>query len=259
LSTAETSNGYSFRTTFLDVVERERSQALKLEIRRNKLGVQPTAAAVQFFDPSGTSLGLAAIATPVTDGATYTILAASLPDTLPFGEGYRQEWTVTLTGDAAPRTIVREMAVARRQLYCVCAVEDLEEEYPALEAKLGGSVTLQPFVDAAWKRVLRELIKRGILTYTVVDQGAFLGATRELALYLALKDAYRKQGTGENRWLDLATTHHDNWRAEMATAGFPVDADQDGRADSASRESANQVVHPIVGNGQVRRLRSRRW
>lgn len=257
MSSSETP--YSFRNTFVDVVERERSQKLKMEVRRSRAGVQPTAATITIYQPDNTKLVDAAAAIPVSSGATYVLTGALLASTLPYGEGYRQEWTLTLTGDESPRIIDREMAVARRALYCACAVEDMEEDYPNLEAKLGAAVSLQGYLDAAWKRILRHLIKSGILTYTVVDPGAYIDATRELALHLATKDAHRKQGNGDNRWSELSKEHKDNYVAAMASANFPVDADQDGRADSTSREQAGVVVHPNVGVGQTRRRRSRRW
>lgn len=250
---------YSARIPYPDVIERGRQQVVTLEVYRSGALVEPASGTLTIYKPDGTKLVDAGAVTITSSIARYTLTAGVLPTTLDLGEGYLEVWSLVMP-DGETRAFHREMAVAVRALFPVVAVEDVEAEYPDLtDLFRGQDATLQGFLDEAWKRLIRKLIGRGILTYRVVSTEATADAHRELALYLAFKYAYTKQGAASsNRWQQLYETHLANYKAALGEMNFTEDADGDGLADSSSRRSGGTVVH-LNAAPRVRLARSAKW
>jgi hypothetical protein len=259
MSAAETL--YTPRIPYPDVVERARQQVVTLEVYRDGSIVAPTEAGstLTIYKPDGTKLVDAAAVTVTSSIARYTLTAGVLPTTLDIGEGYLQVWSLVMP-DGVTHTYHREMAIAVRALFPVVAVEDLEAEYPALATLFRGEgLSIQGFLDEAWKRLIRKLIGKGILTYRVVSTESTSDAHRELALYLVFKHAYQMQGAASsNRWQQLYETHLANYRAALAEMNFTEDADGDGLADSSSRRNPGTVVH-LNAAPRTRLVRTAKW
>jgi hypothetical protein len=255
VSAAETL--YSARIPYADVVERGRQQVVALEVYRSGSLVAPTEAgsSLTIYKPDNTKLVDAGAVTVTGSIAQRTLTSVVLADSLDLGDGYLQEWTLVL--DGVPRTFRREMAVARRALFPVIADADLTDDYPDLLVQIAGiSTTVQGFIDAAWKRIQRKLIAKGVHTYLVVSAASFADWHRELALYLTFKALFR--ATPSDRHRDLMAHHLNEAKLAAAELNFTEDADHDGRADSQNRVSASGPIFPNAAP-RGRRRPTNRW
>lgn len=265
----------AFAVPYPAVREQGRAQVLQMWGHRDGAIVVPDAGSLTIYRPDGTAL-LDDVAVDIdADGvASYELAADALEDEA-LGEGWREEWSLEYDGETSPRVVRREMAVAVRALEPVIGVTDLEEEYPDLEDLLSKAettrrresntdalpVTLQRFVDGAWKRIIRTLIGRGICTYKIFSQYSLADAHRELGLHLAFKHLYRWQGAATgNRFQELYKLHLEQHNAAMtSTLNFTTDADQDGVVDGETRASGGgSIVHVNAVNPTYRR-NDRRW
>ena len=249
---------YTARIPYPDVIERGRQQTVALEMYRDGALAAPTASGstLTIYKPDGTKLVDAGAITVTSSIATYTLTALVLAETIALGERYLQEWSLVMP-DGSTRTYRRTMAVARRALFPVITDADLTAEYADLVTQLAGLYSsLQPLIDEAWKRIIRAAIRKGVLTYTVMDAEAFADWHRELTHFLAFKALYR--ATNNDRHRELFQWHSAKADAEAARMNFTEDADHDGKADSDSRQSVGMIVHPNVAP-RSRLQRSPKW
>lgn len=233
---------YTFRTAYTDVLERGRAQVVRMEVWRDGAGVTPSSGTFTLYAPDGAvvATGVAACA---AGAATFSLTADQMASTLELGEGYLEEWVLTIGG--VPYTARRTAVVARRKLYPVVAEEDLEAEYPDIAANLGGSVThLQGFIDEAWKRIVKRLQVKGVLIYLVMEPDAFREAHLHLALFFTFKWFYRAQPN--ERWKTLYEHHLGEYRAAWGEMNWVEDRDHDGRADDEQRRAPGTLVHVNV-------------
>tara|TARA_B100001094_G_scaffold170159_2_gene164591 strand:- start:1671 stop:2435 length:765 start_codon:yes stop_codon:yes gene_type:complete len=243
---------YTYRQTGPDVLQRARANTVALEVWHNGAKVAPSVATVSLVRPSGTFVIEDAAASIVSDVATYTISAGSLPTTEETGRLYQLRWTLTIGGLA--RTLNRACTVARFPMVLPVTDLDLTEgEYPDLVDQLGdyGS-NLQTFLSAAKRDVLRELEQMGqwpdVITgpsdlYEPIRQAAFAKIFRFL---FSTNDSERSE-----RLMEL---HRAEYASVMKTLRVRVDRDGDGVPDTEARESASRTIHR---GGAVSRYRRR--
>jgi len=239
MSSGETE--YTYRQGGPDVLQRARANTVTLEVWRNGAKVAPSAATVSLIRPSGTFVVQDAAASIVSDVATYTIGAGSLPTTEDVGRLYQLRWTLTIGGLA--RTVNRPCTVARFPMVLPCTDADLTEgEYPDLVDQLGdyGS-NLQTFLSAAKRDVLRELEQAGqwpdIITgpsdlYEPIRQSAFVKIFRFL---FSTNDSERSE-----RLMEL---HRAEYAKVMKDLRVRMDRDDDGLPDGERRESVSRTIH----------------
>lgn len=253
---------YSFRTLVPRVLQRERTQEVKLEVHRNGQLVDVTAAGSTYtlLDPAGRAV---VDAQPVVISGkvpTYTIQDVQLPDTLEFSELYQERWALVI--DGATHTVRREAAVAPFLVFLPVADVDLMAgEYPDLIEALGQyGTTFQPFLDRAFRDVLEELWKRGRWPDLMLSASAFVKPVRELALFRIFKFLFRHTGGsgGVNRWQTLMEHHQEEWKGAISDFRSRIDHDIDGLPDSRNRESSATVVQRNAHHIR-RHVRSSRW
>lgn len=228
------------RIPYPDVVERGRAASLSLALWRNGALVAPSSGTLTILRPDGTTYLSAAAVTVTASVATYALSAPAATE--PLGEGWLQLWSLTISGEPNPRVWRREMALARYALQPVVTEQDLLDEYPRLLAQVSKVAdSFQPWIDAAWRQIIRALIGRGALTYLLVSNYALADWHRNLALYLVLKELYRGQ-PGE-QWRTLMDTHKTAADAAAVSFNSTLDADHDGAPDDSSRASVATIVH----------------
>ena len=243
MSAAETL--YSVRTPYPDLLEMGREQVVSLPLYRSGALFAPTQAGstVSIYKPDGTAIVSAGAVVVTGSVATYTIPASVLPTTLtPLGEGWREEWSLVIAGETSPRQYRREAAFVRRAPYPTVTDADLVARYPDIVTQLGTTgTTFQPMIDAAWGRILRQLIRNGHLVYLIVGLDGLHDWLENEVLTDANWSAYR--GSGAEKWLKLAERHEAKARAFSESSNFSMDANHDGKADDSSRSSSGTVIH----------------
>lgn len=248
---------YSFRTSFPDVVVRERENVVQMSAHFGGVVVSPLSPGVfTLLDSSGNVISTSTF-TLVGDIATATIPAVDLPDTLDFSQRYQERWSLDMP-DGSSRIIPREAALSRFQLSPPADAEQLLDEYPGLLTEFAGSVdSLQPFVDSAWGKIIRALWAVGTWPDIIVSESQLVDPLQQKAYYLIFKALFRKT-SGVARWKELMDEHKDNFGTAWGKMTFKVDRDHDGLADSDERRGNSTLVHRNVA---PRRTRSRdpRW
>lgn len=174
--------------------------------------------------------------------ASVTIPAASLPATLAYGQGYREEWLMLVGGVTTPYH--RPAVLARRALRCPLTESDVQDVFPRVATLLvNAAPSLQSLINAAWLDCLQDLLSQGRWPETVVDPDSLIEFLRERTLFHLFRAASLAQF---DKFDPLAQAAQANARIAWSKVRFRADADQDGIADSADRLSASRVVARAV-------------
>ena len=152
---------YSARVRVTELLERGKAQDTLLEVYRDGSQVVPSSATYSILRPNNEYIVQDGPCTILGDGTIqYSHTPAQLSTSLVLGEGYVQEYKVTITG--AVFTFRRMAAVVLRRLYPVISDADLEEVYTDLDALRPSSITsYQNYIDSAWYTILRRLRTMG--------------------------------------------------------------------------------------------------
>lgn len=250
--------GGTARIRMVAVLERGRSNARVLPVRLNGSAVTVSSGTYTLRAPTGAAVVDAAAVTGAAGSASYTVASGSLPSTLGYGDGYVEEWALTLSTGQAP--IYRVPAVlARRALHCPVLVEDMESRVPNLSRAFGSLAGLQTFVDEAWVELVEHLIRATRFPEAVVD----VDALRSPALYGALALAFRAlAGSGGQQAGEAAqqAQHYESAvQRERALIRVRTDEDQDGVADSEVRRSIGHIMRGSAGPWSAVLPRSGGW
>ena len=154
------STPYAAQIRAIELLERSKAQTTELKFYRDGSQLVPTAATYTLIKPTGSDLLTGATATISVGGTvSYAHTAEQLADSETLGEGYVQEWTVTIDGD---EYLFRRMAaLVRRRLYPVVSDIDLTATYSDLENVRPSSLTsYQQYIDDAWYQILRRIRNR---------------------------------------------------------------------------------------------------
>ena len=247
---------YSYRQAGPDVLQRARANTVSLEVWRDGAKVAPSAATLTLIRPSGTLILDAVAASIVSDVATYTIGAGSLPETEPAGQLYTLRWDLTIAGLA--RTVQRACTVARFPMVLPVTDVDLTEgEYPDLVEQLGdfGS-NLQTFLESAKRDVLRELEQHGQWPDLITGPSDLYEPIRQTAFAKVFRFLFNTNDSERSeRLMDLHSTEAKRVLADLRTR---LDRDDDGLPDGERREGMSRTIH--IGGAEARyRRRDPRW
>ena len=241
---------YSFRVSYPSLIVRGRDCTVKLPAYRSGALAAPSNGTYSLIKPDATKL-LDAVAVTVSGSiAQYTILAATIPDSLtPLGEGWQEEWALVMP-DGKTHVVTRTAALATRALYPTVTDLDLIGRYASLAADLTGSIsTFQPMIDEAWGQIVARLVEEGRLPYTIRTPDALHRAHVDLSLS-TLFDGYGLRGDAAH-YRDFAKMHRASYEAGYATASVQMDTQQTGLVDDASKRdtlgvsmAVNASPHP---------------
>jgi len=256
LSSGETT--YSFRRVIPDVLQRGRANVVRMEAYRDGAMVVITSGTLSLIDSGGNVVSSPAVSIHADGYAYATIPAVDLPSTLAYGTSYRELWTLTMPDLSVP-IVPRECAVAKFQLFPDTCDLDLTGEYPGLLVEFGGSIaSLQPFIDKAWRHIIRRLWSMDIWPEVIVSETQLAEPLEQYTYYLAFKALFRKT-SGNNRWETLMGEHRANFDAAWSSMTWKRDLDQSGVADDDSRSHASAVVTPNVPPYSAANYRDPRW
>ena len=237
-----TDTPYTARVRVTELLERGKAQNTVLEIYHNGTQITPTSATYTLLKPSGGMVVEAGACTILGDGSVqYAHTPSQLASTLSLGEGYVQEYNVTISGSVF---VFRRMAaVVLRRLYPVITDADLEEVYTDLSNLRPSTLTsYQQYLDSAWFTILRRLRNQGKgYEYLITSPESFAESHRHLTLYLIFRDFHSgmSQGAG-SRYLELAQEHYRLYQDEYSIINFVYDEGHEGKPDDADKRTAGQ-------------------
>jgi len=232
---------YSPRIRIHEVLERTRSATVDLPIYRDNALVSPTSAYFRLTDPNGEEVIARTAVSIVANVATYSLSPSEVPASLALGDGYMQEWELTISGSVY--TFKKPTAIARSALYPVISDLDLEAEYSDLASirpsSLGSSY--QTYIDEAWVQLIQRIRDLGNIEYLIMSPQSLRACHKNLTFYLIFKDM-DSSGLGEGRYLDLAREHRKQFEFDFKRLNFQYDLNQDGKVDDKNRRRANLGV-----------------
>lgn len=250
------STPYAPQIRTVELLERGRSQTTEIKVFRNGSQLIPTAATYTLTKPTGEDLLTGATATISGAGTvSYSHTSEQLSETELLGEGYVQEWTITISGE---EFLFRRMAaLVRRRLYPVVSDVDLTATYSDLDNLRPSSLTsYQQYIDDAWYQILRRIRNQGMgYEYLMMSPEAFFESHRHLSLYLIFRDFHSSLGQSQGRYLDLANEHYKLYRDEFDQINFIYDADHDGEADDPNERTRGFPTIFLNRPGQYYRRR----
>jgi hypothetical protein len=240
-----------------ELLERGKSQLSELPIYRNGALVAPTNVTYTLLAPDGTKLIDDAAATYPGNIPQYTH-ATNLLDDQQLGEGYIQEWNVTIGGRVY--TFRRMCAVVLRRLYPVVSDADLTSTFSQLEDLRPSSLSsYQTYIDEAWYTMIQRMRNEGGgLEYLVMSPEAFRSAHQNLALYYIFRDFHSSLGQSNGRFLDLSTEMYNQYKSEWKQINFVYDHSHKGSSDSPNTRVAKQPVIYLSNPGRLGNYRGRR-
>lgn len=233
---------YSARIAYPDYCVRGRAQTVSLPLYRSGALFAPTQAGSTFtlVSPSGVDVVAAAAVTVSGSIATYAIAAASLPSTLTLGHGYREKWSLVISGETDPRVYYRDAALVLHAAYPVLTDADLAGVYSDLTDHLAsGTTTFQAYIDESWKRILGRLEAQGVFPDHVVSSWSLREVHMEITLHLIALDFARAAG---GRWMELAASHKKEFEMAWQRLKFVRGTGSDGQADSDDQKPAAKGV-----------------
>ena len=240
-----------------ELLERGKSQTSELVIYRNGALVAPTNVTYTLIDPNGTKLEDNAAATYPANIPQYTH-ATNFFDDKSLGEGYIQEWNVTIGGRVY--TFRRMCAVVLRRLYPVVSDADLTATFSQLvDLRPSSLSSYQTYIDEAWYTMIQRMRNEGGgLEYLVMSPEAFRSAHQNLALYYIFRDFHSSLGQSNGRFLDLSTEMYNQYQNEWKQINFIYDHSHKGSSDNPNTRVAKQPVIYLSNPGRLGNFRGRR-
>ena len=190
---------YSPQIKTIELLERGREQITELPVYRD--GGLATIAAVSYtlYKPDETKLVDGGTGTFSGNIPQFVHTAGNLSNDLNLGEGYMQEWTITI---GSKSYIFRRMAaVVRRRLYPVVSDVDLFATYKQLSALMPSNITsYQDYIDEAWYTIMQRIrTEGGGIEYLVMSPEALRSSHLNLSLYYIFRDFHSSLGQSNGR------------------------------------------------------------
>ncbi len=216
-----------------------RAQVSRLRVELAGAVITPDATpSCDLVDGSGT-----VVATPtesLSSGICLATYGATALDDLSLGEEYQERWTVVLSG--VTRKFRRAVVIGAWELHPPLSQAELTTgEYPDLVDTLGDHATsLQGFMDAVWREIIRYLTRRSTPPDVVVDSADVLDWHRHRTLERVFRANAKVEG---DRSYLLWKYHEGKGDAAEASIRALTDRDRDGNADTTERKALVRSVH----------------
>ena len=255
-----TSTPYSARIRSIELLERAKAQNTSIVIYRDNAAVIPSSATYTIKTPTGSKLvdsGTASI-DGVSGVVTYVHTAEELPKSKTLGEGYVQEWSITI--DSVVHIFRRMCSLVLRRLYPVVSDIDLTSVYSDLQELRPSSLTsYQKYIDDAWYQIIRKIRAKGNFEYLVMSSETLYEPHRHLALYLIFRDFHSSLGQSSGRFLDLAQEHQRMYSFELENTNWYYDENHDNKVTDQDKRTAQQPVIYTTGKPYYRTNRFNRF
>ena len=175
---------HTVRFPLADLIVRDMDHTLRAPVELAGVTVAPSAATVSVFDSSSVAIVAAAAASDVGGVMTYTIPAATLPDSLPVSEGWRVEWALTVGGVTLKAR--NDAALVRRLLYPVIGQADIVRRLRRLDKNARGALTVQDSqqdsIDESFLEIQGRLIEKGNRPNLIMSPASLRRSHLDLAI-----------------------------------------------------------------------------
>lgn len=229
---------YTARFSTPDFIERGKAQTLELPIYRDGALVAPSAGTYRVLDETGEAVQSGSV-TVTASIATFSLSAATVPDTLDLSTRWQIEWTLTLGGTAL--VFFRDAHLVRRRLWPVITDLDLTARHSELRSWLADDSTdLQDYLDATWADVQAWLMQQGRRPYLILTPWALRGWHLALTLAAIFRDYASSAGPG--KYSQLADHYDQRAQAERDALVLNYDADEDNVPDASDEGLAGESV-----------------
>lgn len=243
---------YTARFPGPQFIERNATQTIELRVYRDGALVAPSAATVSVYDSTGSAVVDAQTATIASSFSTYSIAAATTAN-LTLGEGWRVEWTATISG--VVYVFRNDAALVRRQLYPVISDLDLFRRASSLDPSsatvITSLTTYQSYLDEAFLEIQNRLINTGRRPNLVISPYSL----RDVHLYLTLALIFEDLSTRLNEAYELRAqeyrAHYERCWGELKML---IDTDDSGEADDVHHRTAANPTVWLGGRGGTRWL-----
>jgi hypothetical protein len=243
---------YAPQIKTIELLERGTTQITELPIYRD--GGLATIANVQYtlYNPNQTKHTNNQTGTYSGNIPQYVHSDGSLTNSMQLGEGYLQQWDITI--GTTVYTFRRMAALVRRRLYPVVSDNDLFATYKQLSSLRPSSITsYQDYIDEAWYTLIQRIRTEGSgLEYLVMSPEALRPAHINLSLYFIFRDFHSSLGQSNGRYLDLANEHLKQYQYDWKSINWLYDQGHDGFADDPNDRVARQPVIYLNKPGNFR-------
>jgi hypothetical protein len=233
---------YSFRITTPDHIERARTQVLKMPAYNQGALAAPSVGTFTLTDPNGTAYVSAAAVTVTSSVATYSLSSATIPATVPLGDGWLETWALTMP-DGTTRTVRRTAAIALHELFPPVSLADARALHSSIDQLLKDTVdpTGQEKLEFAWAFVYRMVLALGNKPYKILNPDALFLPVLYKWLALIFNDA--KTPMGDGTYKELAAEYAEAFKDAWRDTQLQYDQDEDGvaTADETTRPAATPV------------------
>lgn len=239
-----------------DPIQREATQTLSIEVGDITTGERPTittaGSTFALYDRQGTAiLTGGAVTSPSIGVASYSLASALVPDTLTYGEGYREVWALVIAGTTY--TVERDALLCRQVPTLAIVAEDLYTVDPSLDGawpQRQMSTHWRPQIDEAARAIHQRLAEMGRRAHLIWSKGSI----RQCALHYTLALCYGTVETrlGDSRWAQERQRHMEAYEREWDRLSFAVDSDDEGTKD-------DQQAQPMLVGSAGPRWGGVRW
>ncbi len=253
-----TSTPYAPQIKIPELLERGKSNTSTLPIYRDGVLAVPTEVRYTLYKPDQTKFVDNASASFPGNIPTYVHPASQLGSDLLLGEGYLQEWKITIVGD---EFIFRRMcSLVLRRIYPVVSDGDLTATYSQLaDIRPSNLTSYQTYIDEAWYTMVQRMrTEGGGLEYLVMSAESFRAAHQIDYGYYIFRDFHSSLGQSNGRYLDLANEHYAQYKDEWKRINFIYDHNHDGQSANPEDRVAKQPVIYLNGQGRFSRRFRRR-
>lgn len=181
--------------------------------------------------------------TAITVAATNTVtVTAAESNAGTLGGDLLEWWDFTISGETG-HVFRRSAFLVRHELFQSVSDTDLTNRHEDLtRIRPSGLSSFQPYLDAAWERILRDLSRmHGQRPELIMDQWALF----DLELQGSLEFIFRDFETqfGEGRYASLKDEYKEMYKQSWKDLGFRYDDDEDGVIDTLDQRWGQADQH----------------
>lgn len=233
---------HTVRLPLPDMIVRSRATTVAALVYLDGAEVTPASWALTVYDATNTS----AYTASGSSSAASKSIPANTFSTYSYGEGWRVEWAITLSGGAV-MDVRNDAMLVRTLLYPVVSDDDLVRRVPSLGGShpITTSADYQDYLDEAWTEIQLRLISLGSRPYLVMEPSALRNVHLYSALALIFEDLRARNA---DSWEDRAGQYRQLAEQAWGMLSPRYDRDDDGVADTR-RQSATASIWLSGGRG----------
>ena len=231
---------YSIRDEVPEMIERGRTQVLRLRPYTAGAAVAPTAATVSVYDETNAAIVLAQNATIAAGQATYSL--AAQPAASALAEGWRVEWIYTMP-DSVERLHRQDAALVRCRPLPPATEADLYQREGSLDpsgtSPIHSAADFTSKLAAAWVRIEHRLIQQGRRPWRVIGSSDL----REVHICTTLALIFEDFATRLNiAYADKAKVYREEAMGAWAAVRMAYDERDTGQATPERRAGGTPSV-----------------